>query len=421
MIIILISLIRSWFFKLSQQILIIGLIIFCIIIYLPHFRFYSLWIFQDFIRIILIFLRLYLLVFIILIGTNSKLLKGLIFLLTFDLVLIFSTNNILVFYILFEFSLIPISLIILGWGFQPERLSATLYILFYTISTSFPFLAIIFYLDFPTFSELTTLRFNSFSIFSFIILLPFLVKLPMFITHLWLPKAHVEAPSYGSIILAGVLLKLGGYGIWRLYPILTNSSLILGIFSLTGAALCRVFVNIQTDVKAIIAYSRVVHIGLIAFCLILGSSLAILASLIIIIAHGICRSGLFCLISLSYQRITTRRVVISQGILSYLPSICLFVSLLLLINLRAPPSLNLLSEVNIIYSALSWQYISIIWIRLLILFRLTYRLVLFYSYFHGPISKYFATSSESKKEIGLSFFHSIWWILRPLIIWIFEF
>mgnify|MGYP002784549190 CR=1 FL=1 len=107
------------------------------------------------------------------------------------------------------------ALIILGWGYQPERLVATLYILFYTFSRSFPFLVLVLALSSPRLIDVALHQTGSilWSLERFILLLPFLVKMPIFFFHLWLPKAHVEAPAYGSIVLAGVLLKIGGYGI----------------------------------------------------------------------------------------------------------------------------------------------------------------------------------------------------------------
>jgi NADH-ubiquinone oxidoreductase chain 4 len=107
------------------------------------------------------------------------------------------------------------ALMVLGWGYQPERLIATLYIIFYTFSRSFPFLVVVLALSRPRFTDilLHQTRPVLWSLERFILLLPFLVKVPIFFFHLWLPKAHVEAPAYGSIVLAGVLLKIGGYGI----------------------------------------------------------------------------------------------------------------------------------------------------------------------------------------------------------------
>lgn len=134
------------------------------------------------------------------------------------LIICFIRRKIIYFYIFFEAALIPIFLLILGWGYQPERLQAGLYIIFYTLFASLPLLIIIFMKqkDFEYVriirGELGRRWAGYVSIIFFIF--AFLVKLPMFLVHLWLPKAHVEAPVAGSMILAGVLLKLGG--LWHM-------------------------------------------------------------------------------------------------------------------------------------------------------------------------------------------------------------
>lgn len=257
----------SWVFSQRVQYILFGGSIFAVLWNLPIGSFFSNWIFDDFISYVLILLTIYVIILIKLISGHSPLLSFLIVLLTLDLCLVFTVDNILLFCILFEFSLIPISLMILGWGFQPERLTATLYILFYTITTSFPFLALVVILETPSLSSLSVLgtNYNWLTLFA---LLPFLVKLPIFIAHLWLPKAHVEAPAFGSMVLAAVLLKLGSFGLWRLFSLFGPVSIIIAAFSLFGGGVCAILVNMQTDVKAIIAYSRVVHIGLISFSLI---------------------------------------------------------------------------------------------------------------------------------------------------------
>nr|YP_010500028.1 NADH dehydrogenase subunit 4 [Adiscus speciosus]UWV18192.1 NADH dehydrogenase subunit 4 [Adiscus speciosus] len=331
-----------------------------------------------------------------------------------SLYITFSSMNLFIFYLFFEISLIPTLLLILGWGYQPERLEAGLYLLFYTLFFSLPMMIMIF----NCYDSLKSLiyfkldcQFNN--LYSFICMnMVFLVKIPMFFIHLWLPKAHVEAPISGSMILAGVMLKLGGYGLMRFMKLFMGismfSNMVIVLISLVGGFIVSLICLRQNDIKSLIAYSSVSHMSLVLSGVMTLSIWGFNGGLILMVGHGLCSSGLFCLANISYERFSSRSFYLNKGLINLLPSLSLWWFLFCACNMAAPPSLNLLGEICLFNSIVSYSSVSMLLLMLMSFFSAAYSLFLYSYSQHGVLlSSSFSFYSGNVREYILLLLHGL--------------
>lgn len=317
----------------------------------------------DGISQLFIILSTLLIVVSILTATTIKYRKRLFFILLFltelALINVFAVTEIIYFYIFFEAVLIPMFLIIGIYGSRQEKISAAYHFFLYTLLGSlFMLLSIIsiqLYLGSTNITLLKTYELPN--NIEYLIWLAFFasfsVKIPMFPFHLWLPKAHVEAPTAGSVLLAGILLKLGSYGFVRfslfLFPKATEFFRpIIIILALLGIIYSSFTILRQIDLKRIIAYSSVSHMSFVILGCFGGTIISLQGAFLLMLAHGLVSGGLFLIVGFLYDRYKSRNLLYYRGLINIMPIYAIITLLLLLANLGFPPTLNFISELLII-------------------------------------------------------------------------
>lgn len=289
--------------------------------------------------------------------------------LEFLLLCVFSVLDLLVFYILFESTLIPMFLVIGVWGSRQRKVRASYFLFLYTVLGSILMLIAILYIYIQVgstnYEVLITFRFSfTEQIFLWIVFfISFATKIPMVPVHLWLPEAHVEAPTSGSVILAGILLKLGTYGFIRfLLPLFPEASFYFSPLVHTLALIGIVFASFtairQTDFKRIIAYTSVAHMNLVVLGVFSFNLLGLSGSILQSISHGFVASALFLLIGIVYERHGSRMIKYYGGLVHVMPLYSMVFLFFTMSNIGLPGTGSFIGEFLILLGFFKYSTVA---------------------------------------------------------------
>jgi NADH-quinone oxidoreductase subunit M len=336
------------------------------------------------------------------------------------LALAFSALNVITFFIFFECTLLPIFFIIGVWGSKTRRVKATFYLILYTLFGSiFLYLAlfllllecgntsfiIIYALDLSLDKQITL---------AILMFLAFAVKIPLFPLHIWLPEAHVEAPTAGSVILAGLLLKLGGYGLIRIFLPLCYKALAfflplvytLTLLSILYASLTTLR---QVDLKRIVAYSSIAHMNLVVLGIFSCNLHGIQGAIFLMLSHGLVSSALFFLIGFLYDKYHTKQIYYYGGVVQVMPVFSIFFLLFCLANFGFPGTSSFIGELLLFVGILDLNKIVLLIAALATILCLVYTMFMYNRIVFGTLNTTFITAWQDldKKEI---------YILSPILI-----
>jgi NADH-quinone oxidoreductase subunit M len=310
---------------------------------------------------------------------------------------VFSAVDGLLFYVFFEATLIPMYIIIGVWG-GPRRVYAAFKFFLYTLLGSLLMLIALIYLyyksggsfDIQTWHKLP-LPMNAQTLLFFAFFAAFSVKVPMWPVHTWLPDAHVEAPTGGSVVLAAIMLKLGAYGFLRFsMPIAPDAAHEYAWFIIALSLIAVIYIGlvamVQKDMKKLVAYSSIAHMGFVTLGFFIFNELGVSGGLVQMISHGFVSGAMFLSIGVLYDRVHSREIATYGGVVNTMPKFAAFALLFAMANCGLPGTAGFIGEWMVILGAVQFNF----WIGALsataLIFGAAYTLWMYKRVYFGDVT-----------------------------------
>ena len=310
---------------------------------------------------------------------------------------VFAALDGMLFYVFFEATLIPMYIIIGVWG-GTNRVYAAFKFFLYTLAGSLLMLIALIYLYFQSGGSFEIadwhklpLPMHAQTLLFFAFLAAFSVKVPMWPVHTWLPDAHVEAPTGGSVVLAAIMLKLGAYGFLRLsLPIAPDAahhwSWLIIAMSLTAVVYIGLVALVQTDMKKLVAYSSIAHMGFVTLGFFIFNELGVSGGLVQMISHGFVSGAMFLSIGVLYDRVHSRAIADYGGVVNTMPKFAAFALFFAMANCGLPATAGFVGEWMVILGAVQYSF----WIGAIaataLVFGAAYSLWMYKRVYFGPVT-----------------------------------